>query len=153
MKTFVIRHPKENRKKCSLRHLCERADFEFHNAKDGFEFDATGMILLEIGAPLISPADADKPILLLDSTWLKLPKMRSKVVGAFIPRSLPAGIKTAYPRVSKIADDPDCGLATVEALFAAQYFMGKPDYSVLEGYPFANKFLEMNTDVFKKSLQ
>ena len=153
MKTFVIRHPKENRKKCSLRHLCQRPDFEFHNAKDGFVFDATNMTLLEIGAPVISPADAGRPILLLDSTWLKLPKMRSKVIGNFVPRSLPNGIKTAYPRTSKIAEDPDCGLATVEALFAAQYFMGTPDFSVLDGYAFAEKFLEINSSIFKKSLQ
>ena len=34
-------------------------------------------------------------------------------------RALPSGIKTAYPRVSKVFADPSAGLASVEALYAA----------------------------------
>ena len=117
-KVTVIRHPRENLKKCSLRHLHGRADFEFFKATENFLFDAGGFILLEIGAPPITPADGGKPILLLDSTWRLLPSIRAKVRGDFIPRSIPQSVRTAYPRVSKVFSDPD-GLATIEALYAA----------------------------------
>ena len=142
METVVIRHPRENRKKCSLRHLCGRADFRFFNARDGFTFDATGYTLLEIGAPTISPADACRPLLMLDSTWFLLPKIRGKICGNFVPRGLPDGIKTAYPRVSKMTANPDGGLASIEALYAAFYLMGTPRPELLEGYIFAEEFLK-----------
>ena len=57
-KVAVIRHCRENVKKCSLRGLHDHPDFEFFKAGDGFSFDATGYILLEIDAPAISPTDA-----------------------------------------------------------------------------------------------
>lgn len=142
-KVTVIRHPRENLKKCSLRHLHGRADFEFFKATENFLFDATGFILLEIGAPPIMPSDGGKPILLLDSTWRLLPSIRAKVRGDFVPRSIPQSVRTAYPRVSKVFSDPD-GLATIEALYAALKFSGSPDPTVLKGYPFAKKFIEIN---------
>ena len=52
-------------------------------------------------------------------------------------------LRTAYPRVSKVFSDPD-GLATIEALYAALKFSGSPDPTVLKGYPFAKKFIEIN---------
>lgn len=143
IRVTVVRHPRENLKKCSLRHLHGREDFTFLTARDGFKFDASGFVLLEMGAAPISPADAEKPLLLLDSTWRLLPRIRGKIFGNYTPRSIPPNVKTAYPRVSKIYDDPP-GLATVEALYAALKAMGTPDESVLDGYPFAEKFLEIN---------
>lgn len=142
-KITVIRHPRENLKKCSLRHLHGHPNFEFFTAVDGFSFDATGYTLLEIDAPTISPADADRPVLLLDSTWHLLPKIRRKVYGDFVPRALPPNILTAYPRVSKMHQDPH-GLATVEALYAALQMMGTPDREILNGYLFGEKFLSIN---------
>ena len=114
----VIRHPRENLKKCSLRHLHAHPNFEFLKASDGFRFDATGFTVLEMNAPAISMEDFGRPLLLLDSTWFLLPRIRAKIFGDFISRSLPPTVKTAYPRVSKMHSDPD-GLATVEALYAA----------------------------------
>lgn len=143
MKTAVIRHPKENRQKCSLRHLHEHPEFEFFNAVDGFSFDASGYTLLEIDAPTMSEADAQRPILLLDSTWHLLPKIRAKVYGNFVPRSLPLSIKTGYPRVSKMHSDPN-GLATIEALYVALKFAGRPNPSIIREYPFALHFLTIN---------
>ncbi|MBE6412414.1 MAG: hypothetical protein E7036_07680 [Opitutales bacterium] len=139
----VIRHPRENLKKCSLRHLHEHPNFTFHKAIDGFSFDATGFTLLEIDAPPISIEDANRPILLLDSTWHLLPKVRAKVYGNFVPRSLPPSILTAYPRISKMHDDPN-GLATIEALYSALRAIASPDVSILKDYCFAKKFLEIN---------
>ncbi len=143
MKITVIRHPKENHKKCSLRHLHTHKDFEFFNAVDGFSFDATGYTLLEINAPTMSEADAQRPILLLDSTWHLLPKIRAKVYGNFVSRSLPLTIKTGYPRVSKMHADPN-GLATVEALYAALKFAGCKAPDIIREYQFAQHFLKVN---------
>lgn len=143
-KVTVLRHPRENLKKCSMRGLEGRENFQFFKAVDNFSLDASGMILLEIGAPEISESDAGIPILLLDSTWRLLPKLRGKVFGNFIPRSLPSSIKTAYPRISKTFEDPHGGLATIEALYAALRLAGKPDESLLDGYFFKEKFLEIN---------
>lgn len=142
-KVAVIRHPRENLQKCSLRHLHDRPDFEFMKAADGFSFDATGYTLLEIGSPTVSEADAERPILLLDSTWALLPRIRAKVFGTPVPRSLPPSVQTAYPRVSKMFEDPN-GLATVEALYAAMRLMGRADCEILRLYPFGKKFLEIN---------
>lgn len=139
----VVRHPREKISKCSLRCLHGHPNFSFLKASDGFSFDATGFVLLEMGAPEISPADAGMPILLLDSTWLLLGKVRAKIKGAPVPRSISQNVKTAYPRVSKIASDPD-GLATVEALYAALRAVGDLSPEILKGYVFAKKFLALN---------
>lgn len=140
----VIRHPRENLKKCSLRGLESRENFAFFKAKDGFLFDATGYILLQNNAPEISEKDKGLPILLLDSTWALLPKVRNKIHGKPILRGLPSSIKTAYPRVSKSGNDPQNGLATVEALFAALSLSGRRDESVLQNYIFKDTFLQLN---------
>lgn len=140
----VIRHPRENLKKCSLRGLESRENFAFFKAKDGFLFDATGYILLQNNAPEISEKDKGLPILLLDSTWALLPKVRNKICGTPILRGLPSSIKTAYPRVSKSGNDPQNGLATVEALFAALSLSGQRDESLLQNYVFKDTFLQLN---------
>ena len=144
MKVVVIRHCKENLKKCSMSHLHGHEGFTFLKARDGFAFDATGHVLLEIGAPPISPSDAGLPILLLDSTWALLPKLRSKISGTPILRSIPEGVKTAYPRISKLYRDPSAGLATVEALYAALKFSGISRPEILRGWHFAEDFLKIN---------
>lgn len=143
-KITVIRHHRENLKKCSMRGLEGRENFQFFKAKDNFSFDASGMILLEIGAPEISERDAGLPLLLLDSTWRLLPNLRNRIYGNFIPRSLPSNIKTAYPRISKTFDDPNGGLATIEALYAALRLSGTTDDSILDGYFFKSEFLKIN---------
>ncbi len=143
-KVTVIRHPKENKKKCSMRHLVGRENYFFEIASDLFKFDASGYIMLELGAPIISEKHAHLPILMLDSTWHLLARVRKKIYGDFIPVSLPTNLKTAYPRSSKLFTDPSEGLATVEALYAALRLMGTPDESVLDEYQFKDEFLRLN---------
>lgn len=147
-KVTVLRHFRENVKKCSLRFLHDNPNFEFIKAKPPFEFDATGYTLLEIDAPQISPADLGRPVLLLDSTWHLLPQLRRGITGKFVPRSLPSALKTAYPRKSKVFCDPSRGLATIEALYAALRLMGDTDFGgILENYRFAEDFLSTNRDL------
>ena len=114
----------------------------FYGAKKGFKFDACRHILLALDAPPLSPADAGRPLLLLDSTWRRLPQLEACLEGEPLRRSLPAGIKTAYPRVSKIFADPEGGLASVEALYMAKKILGDDDPAVLNDYRWKENFLK-----------
>lgn len=136
----IIRHVKERRSKCSLTPLEGREDVIFLRARAGWTFDATGFTVLGLDAPIISSADVSRPLLLLDSTWRLLPQLESCLVGTVIRRSLPS-IQTAYPRVSKIAHDPHGGLASIEALYLAQYLLGTADVSILEEYHWRERFI------------
>lgn len=139
--TTVIRHAKERIAKCSLRFLHERPEMTFLRAKPGFSFDATGFTLLAVDAPPLSVADAQRPLLLLDSTWRWLPQLLACVRGAPVPRSIPGGVHTAYPRVSKVFDDPQAGLASIEALYLARRLLGDDDVALLDGYHWKDQFL------------
>lgn len=141
--TTVIRHPKERIRKCSLRFLHERPEMTFLRGKPGLRFDATGFLLLSVDAPPLSPADQGAPLLLLDSTWRRLTQLEECVIGAPIRRSIPGGLRTAYPRVSKVFDDPADGLASVEALYVARKLLGDDDPELLAGYHWQQEFLEL----------
>lgn len=137
----VIRHPKERRSKCSLTPLEDRTDIEFYRARLGWSFDMTGYTVLALGAPELSVADAGRPLLLLDSTWRLLPQIEACLHGEGVRRTLPA-VETAYPRVSKISDNPTGGLASVEALYLARLLLGERDDSLLDAYYWRAGFLE-----------
>lgn len=140
-KVTVIRHPKERRSKCSLKGLEERADIDFYRARPDWTFDVTGFTVLGLEAPLLSLEDADRPLLLLDSTWRLLPQIEACLTGKGVRRTLPT-VATAYPRTSKIAEDPNGGLASVEALFLAKLLFGERDDALLEDYYWRLQFLE-----------
>lgn len=140
--TTVIRHEKENVKKCSLRFLHGRPEMTFLKSKPGFKFDATGFLLLAVDAPPLSPADAGRPLLLLDSTWRWLPRLVACLHGEPIRRSIPGNLQTAYPRVSRLFEDPAGGLASIEALYVARRLLGDDDPSLLDGYHWKAPFLE-----------
>lgn len=140
--TVVIRHPNENLAKCSLTPLHGRPEITFLVGEGDMRFDATGHIVLAVDAPVISPADAGKPLLLLDTTWALLPKLINRLTGTPVYRSLPDAVRTAYPRVSKMHKDPAAGLASVEALYLARKLVGDDDLSLLDGYYWKDAFLE-----------
>ena len=137
----IIRHPKERRSKCSLTPLEGREGIDFYKAREGWNFDMTGYTVLALGAPELSAADAGRPLLLLDSTWRLLPQLEACLVGEGVRRTLPA-VQTAYPRVSKIAEDPHGGLASVEALYLARLLLGERDDSLLSDYYWQESFIE-----------
>lgn len=137
----IIRHPKERRSKCSLTPLEGREDITFYRARENWSFDMSGFTVLALGAPELSAEDAGRPLLLLDSTWRLLPQLEACLYGEGIRRTLPA-VATAYPRVSKIAEDPHGGLASVEALYLAKLLLGERDDSLLEAYYWRESFLE-----------
>lgn len=143
----ILRHPKERISKCSLEPLRGKEGFTFLTAREGFTFDAGGHTLLGFEGPLLSPADAERPLLVLDATWRLLPRLERCLRGEPLRRSLPRGLRTAYPRVSKITADPSGGLASVEALYAAFRFMGFDGEGILDGYRWAREFLERNREI------
>ena len=105
--------------------------------------DLSRHLLLAPDALPLAPADADRPLLLLDASWRHAAKMR-RAVEPVEARSIPPGWQTAYPRRSKIHADPDTGLATAEALFAALCTLGFRDDSLLRFYPWRDAFLALN---------
>lgn len=140
----VIRHPKEKRSKCTLTPLEGREDIQYHRAREGWMFDATGYTVLGLDAPVLSLTDAGRPLLLLDSTWRLLPQLEDCLAGEGVRRSLPE-VETAYPRTSKIAKDPMGGLASVEALYLAQLLLGNRDDTLLDGFYWSGEFLAILT--------
>ena len=140
--TVVIRHPNENLAKCSLTPLHGRPEITFLLGEGEMRFDATGYVVLAVDCPVISPADAGKPLLLLDTTWALLPKLVNRLTGTPVYRSLPDNVRTAYPRVSKMHKDPEAGLASVEALWLARKLLGDDDRTLLDGYYWKDAFLE-----------
>lgn len=141
----IIRHHKERLSKCSLESLNGRPEIHFIKTSSNLKFDCTNFILLTINAPVLSPADANHPLLLLDSTWKLLPNLETCLVGTPIRRSLPKSFKTAYPRTSKLTKDPLNGLASIEALYIAKYILGQNDYSLLDAYYWKEAFLTINS--------
>jgi pre-rRNA-processing protein TSR3 len=144
--TTVIRHQKEKVSKCSLRFLHDRPEMTFLRNKPGFTFDATGYLLLAVDAEPLSTRDAGRPLLLLDSTWRWLPQLLACVTGAPVLRSIPGSVRTAYPRVSKVFEDPTAGLASIEALYLARKLLGDDDPSLLDGYHWKDQFLQSLKD-------
>jgi len=143
----IIRHPRERISKCSLRFLHDRPGFTFHKATKGFRFDASGHVELAVDATPLGPADAGRPLLILDSTWRLLDELHSHLDGETVRRSIPRGIATAYPRVSRNYPDPPGGLASIEALYVALKILGHDDPSILEGYHWRDEFLANMADV------
>ncbi len=82
-----------------------------------------------------------RPFLLLDSTWRLLPQLEACVFGKPLARRLADGIRTAYPRVSKLGPEPASGLASVEALYLARRLLGDDDPSLLDAYYWKEPFL------------
>lgn len=142
--TIIVVHPKERRSKCSVAPLRGRPDFRFwtYPKKEAELLD--GYVRLGIGGPELTADDAECGLLVLDGTWRWAADMEADY--AELPvRSLPA-IHTAYPRVSKLFDDPQNGLATIEAVFAAYQFMGRSVDGLLDEYYWADSFRELNAD-------
>lgn len=148
LSAIIIRHRKENLKKCSLRSLESRNDmlfltYPFAELPPLERF----VILVMEGAPLLSEKDHDKGILLLDSTWRYLPKMVDAVekYATVEKRCLPGHYITAYPRDQKGCVDPGRGLASVEALYISYKLMGKSTEGLLDHYYWRDQFIQLNS--------
>lgn len=160
--TLVIRHPKENLAKCSLRGLEDHPAVRIvtypRNHQPGhaiatIPFETIHQrVVLRMGGPELSAADAalvaEHGLLLVDGTWRLAEKMFRALDEwpglELVPRQLPAGWRTAYPRRQTECPEPDAGLASVEALWVAHHLAGLPTDGLLAHYHWADAFLALN---------
>ncbi|WP_437202314.1 hypothetical protein [Planctomicrobium sp. SH664] len=104
-------------------------------------------VRLGLGGEILTPADQPRGLLVLDGTWRLAAKMEPDYAGLPI-RSL-LDWKTAYPRVSKLYDDPSAGLATIEAIYAAHAQLGRPVEGLLDDYRWGEQFLKLNAELIQ----
>ncbi|MFA6118538.1 MAG: hypothetical protein WCT85_05120 [Parachlamydiales bacterium] len=142
--TIIIRHRKENLKKCSLRGIENREDMIFHTypLKDGL--DLTNYVLLKVDAPVLDEKDNNKGILLIDSTWGYLQKILKIIPENIECRSIPPKYVTAYPRKQTMCPDPKHGLASIEALYLMYLLTKRNTDGLLDNYYWKNDFLKIN---------
>ena len=140
---IVIRHRKENLKKCSLRGLEERSDFCFLSYPMKTFPKLKNYFLLSFDGPQLSEKDRDLGLLLLDGTWRYAEKMEANLpfLAALPKRSLPKEIQTAYPRKQKDCPHPSQGLASIEAIFVAHLLLGRNIEGLLNHYHWKERFL------------
>ncbi len=144
--------------KCSILPLGYRSDFRI------VRFDRrrpivplTGSLLLHPDGVPLSGVTADQfasgdAIILcaIDCNWKRLKTVVDRVTGPLPPLvRVPDGFQTVYRRRSKLNLDPECGLATIEALFIASAFLGVWDESLLREYAMAAEFLSVNAPLFE----
>jgi pre-rRNA-processing protein TSR3 len=154
---LVIQDHKENRKKCTLTPLIGRPGVSFVRPsplpREPSTLPVSRGVLLLLDAPYLSADDAafledDGPLILVDATWARMPRVLRRMSVAdsssVAIRTLPPGITTAYPRMSKLYKDPPAGLASIEALFAASVIFGHPCPEWLSDYRWADEFLRRN---------
>ncbi len=176
----ILRHPKERRSKCTMQPLRQVEGFHFFNARPDLRYDASGHIILRMDAPVLGVADGFwpeaereelmrrwgmdgmlpangmfsdgclRPLLMLDSTWRRLPQVESCVIGRPVFRGLGSGWKSAYPRVNADGEDPEEGLATVEALYLALRLLGLEADAVLQNYHWKDAFIARNKPALEK---
>ena len=147
-KTVIIRHRRENLKKCSLQPLIHHPDLLFIN----YPFSSPPLmketsIVLSLDGPVLSEKDAGNDLILMDATWHLAAKMEKNLapsIQQFQKRTLPSTIRTAYPRKQTGCLDPLRGLASVEALFIAFQLLGKNTDGLLDHYYWREEFLAVN---------
>src|SRR5260221_9841995 len=111
--TVILRHRKENLKKCSLTGLESRKDLHFYAYPwNQPQPNLNDYIVLTVDAPAITEKDANHGIVLIDSTWNLCEKMFKSISHTPLKvRSLPHHFLTAYPRKQTGCFDPLRGLA------------------------------------------
>lgn len=144
--TYVLRHRRENLKKCSLRGLESRSDFRFYTYPSAVLPDLSNFVMLALDGPPLSPADSDKGLFILDATWRYAEKMMRFVDPQAVMerRSIPRNFKTAYPRRQDDCPFPEYGLASIEAIYIAYLQMGRDATGLLDNYYWKNEFLRIN---------
>ena len=144
--TVVLRHKKENLKKCSLTGLESRLDFKFYTYPTQSVGDLTGYIVLSFDGPLLTSKDVGKGLFILDGTWRYAEKMAKSIpsLEQMEKRSLPEGFRTAYPRRQEDCSDAKRGLSSIEAIYIAYSILGYDTTGLLDRYHWKDAFLSMN---------
>lgn len=154
MRYEVILDSGETPNKCTIAPLAHRPDFHIFRVSKSLAlgpFSSTvllhpeGICMTQVGSSLGTVTG----IASIDCIWRRLPGLLNRLSGE-IPTKvrIPDGFVTAYPRKSSYDTDPDCGLATIEALFIASSLFGNWDVTLLSSYYFGRKFVELNANRF-----
>ncbi len=144
--TIVIRHRLENLKKCTLRGLESREDFLFLGYPYKVLPPLQDYLLFTLDAPVLTPEDGDKGLLIIDATWRYANKMLQPLLKhpQLHARSLPPHYRTAYPRRQEDCPDPERGLASIEAIYIAYQILKRGTEGIFDRYYWKDKFLEIN---------
>lgn len=144
--TLVIRHRRENLKKCSLRGLEVRQDFIFTRYPEPNLPLLDGYMILALDAPPLTKTDAKLGLVVLDGTWRYAQRMQDNIpaLSKLERRSLPSSLITAYPRRQDDCQDPERGLASIEAIYAAYVILGRNTEGILDLYHWKEEFLREN---------
>jgi pre-rRNA-processing protein TSR3 len=140
--TVIVRHSKENPRKCSILPLRGRPDILLLGYPLKKMPDLAAYVRLAADGPELGPADKASGLLLLDGSWRWAAAMTRDFMHV-PPRSI-HGFTSAYPRQSKRGTDPHNGLASVEALFVAYRLLGRGTAGLLDNYHWAQEFLRIN---------
>ena len=143
---LILRDPRESTKKCSLTPLRGKPSIDFVRYDRERRVPVGERVLLHPEGELLSEADRGRDLLLVDCAWRRVPSLLATVDGELTHRRLPV-LETAYPRTSKVFTDPDTGLASVEALYAALCILGEPRADLLEDYRWREEFLRRNSEL------
>ncbi|MFN0206433.1 MAG: ribosome biogenesis domain-containing protein [Planctomycetota bacterium] len=145
---LIIRDARESPRKCTIAALRGLPNITIRGWQRDTPIDISGTTFLHPGGDALTLADADRPLLIVDSSWHHLAQIMNDLTGRHVKRSIPAGFVSAYPRKSRIYQDPQSGLASVEALYIALTILGGRRDDILEPYHFRNQFLELNANKF-----
>jgi len=142
----------ETTNKCTILPLAYRTDFAITRYRGPGIHRLTAPLLLHPdGQPLDKMNPAAAGIAAIDCIWRRLqPIVNGLVETSPVLVRIPDGFVTAYPRRSKVSEDPAGGLATIEALFIAAAFCGVWDETLLAEYWFGRAFLDLNLPTFKR---
>jgi pre-rRNA-processing protein TSR3 len=143
VEVLIYRDPRESTRRCSLTPLRGLPGLRFVEHRPPARLDVGERTLLHPEGELLTAADARRGLLLVDCAWRRVDPLLASLDGTLHRRRLPE-LTTAYPRRSKLFQDPAAGLASVEALYAALWILGEPRPELLAGYHFAAAFLEAN---------
>lgn len=149
--SVILRHRRENLKKCSLRGLETHPALRFYTYPLDPLPALPGYVVLQVGAPPLTAQDRGRGLLLIDGTW-RLAAVMTQQLPPIEARSLPPGLKTAYPRRQTECPDPEAGLSSIEALYVAHLILGLPTEHLLDFYYWKEQFLTENGPVLCNSI-
>ena len=143
MQILILRDPRESKAKCSLTPLRGMEGVRFVDYRADRRLEVGERLFLHPDGDELGPADRGLDLLLVDCAWRRVPQLLATVDGTLHARRLPE-LRTAYPRRSKLFQDPAAGLASVEALFAACALLGVDRPEFLAEYRWRSEFLAAN---------
>jgi len=143
MDVLIVHDLREPAAKCSLTPLRGMHGVRFEPSFGGRRVDVGRRIWLHPDGDELTPADRGAGLLLIDCVWHRVPKLSRWIDGDLLKRRLPP-LVTAYPRRNKLGHDPEHGLASVEALYAAMAILEGPRPELLAQYRWAGEFLAAN---------